>query len=189
MKQFHLLSLIVVVGFALLSGCATMPQTWPDYERSAENKLVIIQEKIGEGLKTGALTPDHTQIYLTSLKSIRTDYTELRNKRVYRNEWDSIFARLDALEDEINRDLTRRPSGIDLPRNGDRIIALQRRIDDGRINRRSSMNEWRDVQERLDSIRRDYLRMTEDGRYSTREESDDIARRLDSLERDIDRYR
>jgi len=188
MKRVFLLPVLVVFGFALLSGCATMPQTWPDYERSAENKLVIIQEKIGEGLKTGALTPDHTQVYLTTLKSIRTDYSELRDKRVYRNEWDSIFARLDALEDEINRDLDR-PSGIDLPRNGDRIIALQRRIDDERNSRRWSMNEWRDMQERLDSIRRDYLRMTEDGRYSTREESADISRRLDSLEMDINRYR
>ena len=188
MKRVLLLSVLVVFGFALLSGCATMPQTWPDYERSAGNKLVIIQEKIGEGLKTGALTPDHTQIYLTSLKSIRTDYTELRDKRVYRNEWDTIFARLDALEDEIDRALAR-PSGIDLPRNGDRIIALQRRIDDGRTNRRSSSTDWRDLQERLDSVRRDYLRMTEDGRYTTHEESADISRRLDSLEMDINRYR
>jgi hypothetical protein len=188
MKQFLLLSLAVFVGFALFSGCATMPQVWPNYERSVENKLVIIQEKIGEGLKTGTLTPDHTQIYLTKLKSIRTDYTELRDKRVYRNEWDTILERLDTLEDEINRDWAR-PSGIGLPRNGDRIIALQRRIDDGTINRHSSRNEWRVMQERLDSIRRDYLRMTEDGRYSTSEERADISHRLDSLEMDIDRYR
>ncbi|MFO8240341.1 MAG: hypothetical protein R6T90_05010 [Dissulfuribacterales bacterium] len=187
MKRVLLLSVLVVFGFALLSGCATMPKTWPDYERSAENKLVIIQEKIGEGLKTGALTPDHTQIYLTTLKSIRTDYTELQDKRVYRNEWDTIFARLDALEDEIDRTVDR-PSRIDEPRNGERIIALQRRIDDARNSRPSSTNEWRDMQERLDSIRRDYLRMTEDGRYTTREESADISRRLDSLEMDINRY-
>jgi hypothetical protein len=165
-----------------------MPQTWPENERSAENKMVLIQEKIGEGLKTGALTPDQTQIFLTRLKGIRTDYTELRDRKVYRNEWEPIFARLDALDDEINRALSR-PSGFDELRNGDRIIALQRRIDDGRDSRRSSLPEWRDLQDRLDSIRRDYLRMTEDGRYTTRDESDDIARRLDSLERDIDRYR
>lgn len=186
MKRFFLLSLVVVVGFALLSGCATMPQTWPDNERIAENQLVVIQEKIGEGLKTGALTPDQTQIFLTRLKGVRSEYTELRDKRVYRNEWDPFFARLDTLRDDINRALTR-SSGIDGPRNGDRIITLQRRIDDERINRRSSLP--RDIQERLDSIRRDYLRMTEDGRYSTYEESAEISRRLDSLERDIDRYR
>jgi hypothetical protein len=188
MKRFLLLSLVLVVGFALLSGCATMPQTWPDNERIAENKLVVIQEKIGEGLKTGALTPDQTQIFLTRLKGVRTDYTELRDKRVFRNEWDTFFARLDTLEDDINRTLTR-PFGIDGPRNGDRIITLQRRMDDERINRRLSLPEWRDLQERLDSIRRDYLRMTEDGRYTTHDESAEISRRLDSLELDLNRYR
>ncbi|MHB8810145.1 MAG: hypothetical protein ACYC9M_09050 [Desulfobulbaceae bacterium] len=188
MKRFLLLSLVVFVGFALFSGCANMPQTWPENERSAENKMVLIQEKIGDGLKTGALTPDQTQIFLTELKGIRTDYMILRDQKVYRNEWEPIFARLDALDDEINRALSR-PSRIDEPRNGDRIIVLQRRIDDGRMSSRYSSTEWREVQDRLDSIRRDYLRMTEDGRYNTREESDDIARRLDSLERDIDRLR
>jgi len=187
MKRFLLLSLLVF-GFALFSGCANMPQTWPDNERSAENKMVVLQEKIGDGLKTGALTPDQTQSYLTRLKGIRTDYMELRDKKVYRSEWDSIFARLDALDDEINRSLSR-PSRIDEPRNGDRIVSLQRRIDDGRNSRRSYLPEWRDLQERLDYIRRDYLRMTEDGRYTSQEESADISRRLDSLERDIDRYR
>ena len=150
--------------------------------------MVLIQEKIGDGLKTGALTPDQTQIFLTRLKGIRADYTELRDKKVYRNEWEPIFRRLDALEDEINRAQTR-PSEFNEPRNGDRIIALQRRIDDGRDSRRSSLSEWRELQERLDSIRRDYLRMTEDGRYSTHEERNDISRRLDSLEMDIDRFR
>ena len=46
-------------------------QTWPDYERSAENKMVVIQENIGDGLKTGALTPDQAQMFLTTLKGIR----------------------------------------------------------------------------------------------------------------------
>ena len=187
MKRLLLLSLLVF-GFALIAGCATMPQTWPDNERIAENKMVMIQEKIGDGLKTGALSPDQTQIFLTELKSIRTDYMILRDKRVYREEWESIFRRLDALDDDIDRALAR-PSGFAEPRNGDRIIVLQRKIDDGRLSSRSSSSEWRDLQERLDNIRRDYLRMTEDGRYTTQEESADISRRLDSLERDIDRYR
>ena len=51
-KKFILLSVLMVFGLALFSGCATT-QTWPDYERNAENKMVVIQEKIGEGLKTG----------------------------------------------------------------------------------------------------------------------------------------
>ena len=150
--------------------------------------MVVIQEKIGDGLKTGALTPDQSQMFLTTLKGIRTDYEVLREKRVYRDEWESLLGRLDALGDEINRALSR-STRIEEPRNGDRIVELQRRIDDGRISRRLPLTEEREFQSRLDSIRRDYLRMTEGGRYSTNEERTDISRRLDTLERDMDRYR
>jgi len=186
-RKFILLSVLMLFGLALFSGCATT-QTWPDYERNAENKMVVIQEKIGDGLKTGALTPDQSQMFLTTLKGIRTDYEVLREKRVYRDEWESLLGRLDALGDEINRALTR-TTRIEEPRNGDRIVALQRRIDDGRISRRLPLTEEREFQSRLDSIRREYLRMTEGGRYSTNEERTDISRRLDTLERDMDRYR
>jgi len=187
MKKVILLSVLMVIGLALFSGCATM-QTWPDDERNAENKMVVIQEKIGDGLKTGALTPDQSQMFLTTLKGIRTDYVALRDKQVYRTDWESLLGRLDALGDEINRALGR-PARIEEPRNGDRIVALQRRIDDGRINGRLSMPEARDYQARLDSIRSDYLRMTEAGRSTTYEERADISRRLDSLEADLNRYR
>ena len=179
--------MLMVFGLALFSGCATT-QTWPDYERNAENKMVVIQEKIGDGLKTGALTPDQSQMFLTKLKDIRIDFEALRNKRVYRDEWDSLLGRLDLLGDEINRALDR-TTRIEEPRNGDRIVSIQRRIDDGRINRRWSLTEEREFQSRLDSIRSDYLRMTEGGRYSTQEERVDISRRLDSLETDLSRYR
>jgi hypothetical protein len=186
-RRLIFIAVLMVFGLALFSGCATM-QTWPDYQRNAENKMVVIQEKIGDGLKTGALTPDQSQMFLTTLKGIRTDYEALREKRVYRNEWESLIGRLDALGDEINRALAR-TTRIEEPMNGDRIVALQRRIDDGRINRRWPLTEEREFQSRLDSIRSDYLRMTEGGRYSTREERADIARRLDSLETDLNRYR
>jgi len=187
MKILALLTVLVVLGLALFSGCASV-QTWPDYERNAENKMVVIQEKIGDGLKTGALTPDQSQMFLTTLKGIQTDYTELRDKRVYRDEWDKLLGRLDALGEEINRALVR-PARIEEPRNGDRIVSLQRRIDDGRISGRLPLTEGREFQARLDSIRRDYLRMTEGGRYTTYEERADISRRLDSLETDLNRFR
>jgi len=188
MKSAILLTVLMIVGLALFSGCATMPQTWPDYERNAENKMVVIQEKIGDGLKTGALTPDQSQMFLTTLKGIRTDYTELRDRRVYRDEWDRLHGRLDALGEEINRALAR-TTRIEEPRNADRIVSLQRRIDDGRINGRLPLTEGREFQSRLDSIRREYMRMTEEGRYTTSEERTDISRRLDSLESDINRFR
>jgi hypothetical protein len=153
--------------------------------------MVVIQEKIGDGLKTNALSPDQSQMFLASLKDIRTDYTALRDKEVSRYEWDRLLGRLDALSEEINRALARpaRPAAIEEPRSGDRIVAVQRRIDDGRTSGRLPRAEGNDYQSRLDSIRRDYLRMTEGGRSTTSEERADISRRLDSLETDLNRFR
>jgi hypothetical protein len=187
MKNVVFLTVLLVFGLALFSGCATM-QTWPDSERNAENKMVVIQEKIGDGLKTGALSPDQSQMFLTTLKGIRTDYTELRDRRVYRDEWDRLLGRLDALGAEINRGLDR-PARYEEPRNADRIVSLQERIDDGRVSGRLPQTQGREFQSRLDSIRREYMRMTEDGRYSTHDERTDISRRLDSLETDLNRFR
>jgi hypothetical protein len=187
MKKVILLSVLAVFGFALFSGCATI-QTWPDSERNAENKMVVIQEKIGDGLKTGALTTDQSQMFLTTLKGIRTDYAALRDKRGSREEWNSLHGRLDVLGEEINRALAR-TTRIEEPRNGDRIVALQKRMDDGRISGRLPQTEGREFQARLDSIRSDYLRMTEGGRSTTYEDRSDISRRLDSLESDLNRYR
>jgi hypothetical protein len=188
MKKAVLLTVLMVFGLALFSGCATMPQTWPDNQRSAENKMVVIQEKIGDGLKTGALTTDQSQMFLTTLKGIRTDYEMLRDRSVQREEWNSLLGRLDVLGDEINRAMAR-TTRIEEPRNGDRIVALQRRIDDGKISGRLPQTEGREFQARLDAIRSEYLRMTEGGRYSTHEERTDISRRLDSLESALDRFR
>jgi len=187
MKKSIFLTVLMIFGLALFSGCATM-HTWPDQERSAENKMVTIEQKIGEGLKTGALSPDQAQMFLTSLKSIRIDFTALRNTIVYREQWDSLHHRLDVLGDEIDRSLVR-TSRMDEPRGGDRIAALQRRIDDGRVSGRLSRSEEREFQVRLDSIRSEYLRMSDRGRHPRYEARTDISRRLDSLEMDLDRYR
>jgi len=96
MKNSALLMVLMVLGLALFSGCATT-QTWPDHERNAEDKMVFIQEKIGDGLKTGTLSPDQSQMFLTTLKGIRTDYTELRDRKVYRRDWKKLLVRLDLL--------------------------------------------------------------------------------------------
>jgi hypothetical protein len=187
MKKLILMAMGMVFGLASFSGCATM-HTWPDSERNAENKMVVIQEKIGDGLKTGALSPDQSQMFLKTLKVIRTDYAELRDKSVSEDAWNNLHVRLDALGEEINRALSR-PVKIEAPMNGERIVTLQGRIDDGRTSGRLPPTDGREYQDRLDSIRREYLRMTEDGRFATTEERMDISNRLDSLEKDINRSR
>lgn len=187
MKNLALLTFAVLFGSILASGCVSL-QTWPDSKRSAESKMVVIQENIGDGLKTGAISPDQAQMYLTTLKGIRIDYGLLRDRRVSKEEWNNLHARLDVLGTEINRALSR-TSGIEQPRNGDRIVALQGRIDEERISGRLPVTEGKEFQSRLDSIRREYLRMTEEGKSSTHEERVDISRRLDFLETDLNRFR
>jgi len=179
--------LLIVLATTLISSCAAM-HTWPDEERSAESKMVTIEQRLGDGLRTGKVTPDQTQMYLTSLKDIRIDYSELRNKPVYREEWNNLHRRLDMLGDEINRELMR-GTGRRTPVYEDRTITLQRDLDAARTDRRLSSTEEREFQARLDSIRRDSVRLRESGSSTRYQEKEDLARRLDALARDLERFR
>jgi septal ring factor EnvC (AmiA/AmiB activator) len=187
MKQNILLSLLVILGLALVSGCATM-HTWPDQERNTENQINVIQGKIGEGLKTRALSTEQSQTFLTTLQSIQTDYAALRNKDVYREKWDTLQTRLNSLEKDVDHALVRTTRIVE-PGSGDRIITLQKKIDDERASGRLPTAEGREFQTRLDSIRSDYLRMSEGGRSLTNEERGEISRRLESLERELNQFR
>jgi hypothetical protein len=186
MKKFILLMVLMVFGLVFFSGCATV-HTLPDYQRSTESKMVVIQEKIGDGLKTGALTPDQSQMYLTTLKVVRKDYTELREKKVSQRQWNKLQGRLDVLGEEIDKALAR-TTKIEEPGNGNRIVALQKKIDDGRNSGRLPLSEGREFQTRIDSIRSDYMRMTEEGRSAMPEERAEISRRLDSLEAELNKF-
>lgn len=179
--------LLILLATTLISSCASM-HTWPDDERSAESMMLTIEQRLGDGLRTGELTPDQTQMYLTSLKDIRMDYSELRNKPVYREEWNSLQQRLDMLGDEINRELMR-GTGSRTPIYEDRAATLQRDIDTARTNRRLSPTEEREFQARLDAIGRDSARLRESGRSTRYQEREDISRRLDALARDLERFR
>ncbi len=187
MKRFVMLTGMAVMAVTFLVGCI-VPHTWPDYERSAESKIVVIQEKLGDGLKTGSLSADQTQRFLTTLKGIRTDELMLRDRPVVERDWIDLHARLDALDAEIDRAKVR-PSTMESSRSGDRILLLQSIIDDGRTTRRWSVTDERDFQYRLDAIRQDYLRMTENGRLTTAEERSEMDSLLDSLEKDVNRSR
>ena len=104
MKKLALLTVLMGLVLGLFSGCASM-QTRSVYERSAEDKMILIQENIEDGVNAGALTPDQSQTYLATLKDIRTDFTRLRDKSVSREERNSLQGRLDALGEVIARAL------------------------------------------------------------------------------------
>lgn len=207
MKNFALLTVLVGLGLFLSSGCSSV-QTRPVYERSAEAKMIVIQEKVEDGLKTGLLTPDQSRMYLGTLKDIHADYAGMRDKSVSREERNSLQGRLDVLENVINRALTPakkdgeptdsfwervgRDIGV-LPRTaqtkeptiGDKIITLQRNITDGKSSGAFSLSQGDEFQARLDYIRSEYLRMMEGGRSATIEEREVISRLLNSLETDM----
>jgi hypothetical protein len=64
------------------------------------------------------------------MNSIRTDYTELRDGRVNRNEWESLLGRLDAVGDEIKRALGRATS-IEEPGSGYRTARTSKVVVSG----------------------------------------------------------
>ena len=207
MKKLVIFTVLAGLLLALFSGCASM-RTSLAYERSTETRMIVIQERIEDGQKTGALTPDQSKRHLETLKDIQTDYAGLRARSASREEMNSLQGRLDVLEKVVNRALTpanknEKPKssfwervGQDIgvlartekpkePTIGDRIIRLQKKIDDGRSSGAFSLKRGDDFQSVLDYARSGYLRMMNGGRAATPEEREAISRLLDSLEADL----
>ena len=184
MKKILFLVLVPVM-MAILIQCVSVPQRWPAYERRTEDRIFLLQQGIGNGLASGEVTPNEAQNLLARLENIRREYTVLRERRTIAEEWDPLLGRLDDLEREINR-VRAQPSRIDETRIEDRMIVLQRRIDEGIMAGRLTRVRGREFQLRLDSIRREFLQRIKD-RPFTPEERAEISSRLDSLERDINR--
>ena len=176
---------VVPVMMAVLIQCVSAPQRWPAYERRTEDRMFALQQRIGNGLASGELTPNEAQNLLARLENIRRDYTVLRDRRTMQEEWDPLLGRLDDLEKDVGR-VRAQPSRIDETRIEDRMIALQRRLDEGMTAGRLTRVQGREFQLRLDAIRRDFLQQIKD-RPLTPEERTEISSRLDSLERDINR--
>ena len=176
---------VVPVMMAVLIQCVSAPQRWPAYERRTEDRIFLLQQGIGNGLTSGELNPNEAQNLLAKLENIRREYTVLRERRSTAEEWDPLLGNLDDLEREVNR-VRAQPSRIDETRIEDRMIVLQRRIDEGIMAGRLPRLQGREVQLRLDAIRREFLQQIKD-RPFTPEERSETSSRLDSLERDINR--
>jgi hypothetical protein len=65
------------------------------------------------------------------MKGIQTEYIELQDGRVNRNEWESFLGRLDAVGDEINRVLNW-TTRIEEPGSGVRITRTPKVVVSGR---------------------------------------------------------
>jgi hypothetical protein len=177
--------LVVPVLMAVLIQWASAPQRWLAYERSTEDRMFALQQRIGNGLASGEVIPNEAQNFLKKPENIRSDYTVLRERRTTQEEWDPLLLRLDDLEREVDR-VRAQPSRIDDTRVEDRVIALQRRLDEGITAGRLTRVHGRDFQLKLDAIRGEFLQQIKD-RPFTPEERTDISSHLDSPERDINR--
>ncbi len=197
-----LTALLVGLGLVLSAGCASMPA----FERSSETKMIVLQERVEEGQKSGLLSHDQSQMYLAVLKEIRTDYAGMNGRKISRAERETFQGRIDVLEEAINKGLT--PPGKDgesndsfwervgrdlgivpgaeyrEPTSGERIVKIQQRIDDGRNAGAFSLAQGEDFQARLDYVRSSYLRMMEKDAPQI-EEKAVISRLLDTLESDM----
>ena len=181
----RMLLVVVPLMMAVLVQCVSVPQRWPAYERRTEDRMFALQQKIGTGLASGELNPNEAQNLLAKLENVRGEYMVLRERRTTAEEWDPLLGRLDDLERDVNR-VRAQPSRIDETRIEDRMIALQRRIDEGITAGRLTRIQGREFQLRLDAIRREFLQRIKDRPFNP-EERADISTRLDSLERDINR--
>lgn len=185
--KVNILAMLVLFGAVFSAGCAYLQTGTEDQKKNAEVKMVAIQEKIGGGLQSGALTPDQSQQFLTTLKSIRTDHTGLSDQRATVEEWNRLNGRLDVLGDEINRALAP-VARFEDPRIETRIVALQRAIDEGKRAGRFPLSDGQEFQDRLNLIRNDYFRMMQEGKFGNQAEKENIYKRLDLLESNFNKY-
>ncbi|HTP64782.1 MAG TPA: hypothetical protein VMJ66_05275 [Geobacteraceae bacterium] len=195
----------MALGLLLFAGCASMPV----YERNTETRIIVIREKIEDGQKTGVLTADQSGMYMATLKDIRADYGGMKGKRISKEEREALQGRLDVLDRVVYKALTppkkksEEPEdtfweriGRDLgildrteepkpPTNGERIVKVQKMIDDGRNGGSISLSDGDAYQARADYIRTTYLKMMNGDGTPSPAENEVIARLLTSLEADL----
>ncbi|GJQ48802.1 MAG: hypothetical protein K8F34_08580 [Candidatus Kuenenia stuttgartiensis] len=182
-KKKMLLLVIVLGMMTVLVQCASVSQRWPENERRTEDRMFLLQQEIGKGLGSGELTLDASQEFVVKLDNLRRDYTVLRERKTTQEEWAPLLTKLEDMEKEVKVVLAY-PSRIDETKLEDRMIVLQRRLDDGMLIGRLRRVQGRDFQLRLDDIRREFLQRIKD-RPLTTEEKGETSSRLDLLESDV----
>jgi len=183
-KKILLLAIFLGMTTVLVQ-CASVSQRWPENERRTEDRMFSLQQEIGKGLGSGELTPNEAQNSLTKLDNLRRDYSVLRERTTTQEEWVPLLTKLEDMEKEV-KVVRAYPSRIDETRLEDRMIVLQRRIDDGILIGRLPRAQGREFQLRLDDIRREFLQRIKDRPFTT-EEKGETSSRLDLLESDINR--
>ena len=182
--------ILMVVGAALFSGCATMSMhTWPDDEKNVEAMIVTISQQVGEGLRTGAITIDQSQMFLRQLRVMRRESNELSGKDVLHAHWNDLHKRLDVIEEEINKTFANSGKIDEDSRSAVRLVKLQQDIDNAIKEERLTEAEAEGFQSRITMIRKEYLIMTaNDGTPVTLNEKTALSRKLDSFTTDLNKF-
>jgi len=180
---------LMIMSTLVLSGCATLGiHTWPDDEKRVDAMIITVTQDVGEGIRTGALTIDQSQMFLRQLKTLRKEAAELRSKDVRHEHWNDLHKRLDVVEEEVNAAFAKSGKVDEDSRSAVRIVKLQQDIDSAKLECRLSEENVKIYQNRLDVIRSSYLKMIEpDGTPVTADEKVDIARKLDSFTSDLNK--
>ena len=183
-------AVIVFLCAVLLTGCATLPfQKWPEDESRVQTMIVTISQQIGDGLRTGAITIDQSQMYLRELRVLRREAEELSTKNVLHEHWNDLHRRLDRIEEGIN--ITFAKSGVvdeDL-RSAVRILKLQMDLDAAIKEERLSLDEANDFRTKLQGAKEYYIKITEiDGTPITAEEKLSLARKLDAFTLELNKF-
>ena len=190
MKRIMVTAVSMVFGIALFSGCATMSfQAWPEDAKNVESMIVALSHQVGEGMRTGAITNDQSQMFLRQLKELRKEAKELKSKKVLHAHWNDLHKRLDAVEEEINSTFAKSGKVDEDSRSAVRIVKLQQDINYAVKEERLTQTEADAFQSRLDAYREEYLKMTvDDGTPVTIDEKKVFSRKLDALTRDLNKF-
>lgn len=176
---------ILAIGIAFLFLSCTVA-AWagpPDQIRGRMNSL---QQRIDEGVKSGALTGQEAKRVQNQLNSIRSGFDSAVRNGLSDSEAKHFNQRLDTLTKDVykekhDREDTRSAGQIDR-----RISELQKRIDSGSRSGSLTPVETKNLQSRLDEIRSHYGRAQKDGRLSD-QEIRAIQTKLDTLAKSVTR--
>lgn len=173
--------LAIAMMFFFLAGAVAVWAGPPDQIRGRMNSL---QQRIDEGVKSGALTGQEAKRVQNQLNSIRKGFDSAVQNGLSDREVKHFNQRLDTLSKEIAKEKHDREDTRSAGRIDHRISELQKRIDDG--SRKGSLTpvETKNLQSRLDGIRGHYERAQKDGKL-TDQEIRAIQTRLDALTKSV----
>jgi hypothetical protein len=162
---------------------------YADDVSNINRRIVEMDQRIGQGIQSGALTRDESQRLRMELHKVREDAARMRrDNRLSPWERDRLNAELDRLRRDIYREANDRDRDrgrrVDISDINRRIAEMDQRIDIGIQNGALTRDESRRLHMELFKVREDAARMRRDNRLSPWER-DKLNAELDRLKRHI----